>query len=182
MGVVLVLVLVAVLGVAVWWGWIRTSAADGVEHLSAAAAYVAGMAERHPRFTLVVVALFLVGLWVSGGRGGGTGSTDPTRSYAPGMRREAFDRAGNRCEYDGWLPVLRCRRPAQECDHFWPWSRGGATSLPNAVAACRMHNQSKRARMPSPAQRRRIARRRRRYFAPGSSCRPGHWFGLPAPR
>ncbi|WP_307037859.1 HNH endonuclease [Arthrobacter sp. B3I4] len=60
----------------------------------------------------------------------------------------------------------RCPRPAEHGDHFYPWSKGGSTSLQNFVAACAGCNRSKGARIPSPGQQARLEGRRRNYAAP----------------
>ncbi|GAA3635306.1 HNH endonuclease [Microlunatus ginsengisoli] len=98
---------------------------------------------------------------------------DPRRLFSGDERRAGFDRAGNRCEFDAWLGLTRCRRAAEDADHWWPHGRGGATSMPNLVAACARHNRSKGARPPSRAQSRRIAQRRRGYFPARQPARPG---------
>ncbi|WP_458117131.1 HNH endonuclease signature motif containing protein [Arthrobacter sp. D2-10] len=58
------------------------------------------------------------------------------------------------------MGARRCSRPAEHGDHFYPWSKGGSTSLQNFVAACSRCNRSKGARIPSPSAQRRIERRR----------------------
>lgn len=103
---------------------------------------------------------------------------DPDRAFNPALRREGFARAGSRCEY-GTL-FGRCPAPAEHADHFFPHSRGGATTLANHVAACSRHNLAKSDRMPTRACARAIARRRTRYFPSGVSPIPGQWYGRPA--
>lgn len=98
---------------------------------------------------------------------------DPVRMFTGPQRVEGFARAGGRCELDGWIPGLRCRRPAQHGDHFHPWSRGGATSMNNFVAACAPCNMSKSNRVPAPWLGWVIRARRRRYFPAGVPRRPG---------
>ncbi|MCL6424372.1 HNH endonuclease [Brachybacterium sp. JHP9] len=105
----------------------------------------------------------------------GEGMRDPVRMYSAEQRREGFDRAGHRCEMSTF-GILRCQRPAQHADHFWPWSRGGATSMRNLVAACSRHNTSKGASMPSSWTRRRITRRRAHYFPEEAARIPGQWY------
>jgi 5-methylcytosine-specific restriction endonuclease McrA len=73
-------------------------------------------------------------------------------------------RAGGQCEMEAGLG-RRCSRPAEHGDHFFPWSKGGSTSLENFVAACASCNRTKGARIPSPGQQARIERRRREYVA-----------------
>ena len=62
---------------------------------------------------------------------------------------------------------------AEHGDHFYPWSKGGSTSLQNFVATCARCNRAKRARIPSPAQQQRLERRRRDYVPPSSSVSVG---------
>jgi 5-methylcytosine-specific restriction endonuclease McrA len=126
----------------------------------------------HPVVVGVAAALVLL-LVVATAIRSRTGTLDPVRMYSSQQRIEGFARAGNRCELDGWLPGLRCRRPAQHGDHHHPWSKGGATSMNNFVAACATCNMSKSNRMPAFWQGWLIARRRRRYFPAGVRRRPG---------
>lgn len=104
---------------------------------------------------------------------------DPVRWFDADQRRAARHRAGGQCEYSTWL--RRCERPAQETDHFIAWARGGATTLTNAVAACRRHNQGKGASAVPGWQVMALRRRRRTYFPPGTPIRPGQRYrpGLP---
>ena len=92
---------------------------------------------------------------------------DPQRMFSPEQRREAFGRAGDRCEYTG-LFGARCRAAAEHADHAFPWTLGGATSLDNCVASCARHNLSKGAKVLTRRQVRRLERRRRGYFHPGA--------------
>lgn len=104
---------------------------------------------------------------------------DPQRMFTVAQRTQGFARAGRRCEYDGALWFLRCKTPATHGDHFYPWAKGGASSMVNFVAACARHNLSKGATLPSWFQERRIRRRRRRYFPAGTPRVAGEWFGKP---
>ena len=131
----------------------------------------------HPAVTVAVVAVF--GAAVSLPTllmGRGCGRQDPRRAVSAADRKAAFDRAGNRCEYESWLG-LRCRRPAHHADHFFPWSKGGSSTPKNLAAACSVHNLSKSAHMPTPGTKRRLERRRRRYFPAGVDVTAGEWFG-----
>nr|WP_246223658.1 HNH endonuclease signature motif containing protein [Pseudarthrobacter psychrotolerans] len=67
----------------------------------------------------------------------------------------------------------RCSRPAEHGDHFYPWSKGGSTSLQNFVAASARCNRTKGARIPSPGQQGRIEPRRRGYVTPYGSVSIG---------
>jgi 5-methylcytosine-specific restriction endonuclease McrA len=88
---------------------------------------------------------------------------DPVRRFSRQQRREGLARAGGECEMEADFR-RRCSRPAEHGDHFYPWSKGGSTSLQNFVAACSRCNRAKGARIPSPAQQQRLERRRRTYL------------------
>ncbi|MGX1162036.1 HNH endonuclease [Arthrobacter sp. SLBN-100] len=103
---------------------------------------------------------------------------DPLRRFTRQQRREGMARAGGRCELEAGFG-RRCGRPAEHGDHFYPWSKGGSTSLQNFVAACAGCNRAKRARVPSPGQQRRMERRRRDYLPPSSSLSVGERQPLP---
>jgi hypothetical protein len=103
---------------------------------------------------------------------------DPVRRFTRQQRREGMARAGGLCELEAGFG-RRCGRPAEHGDHFYPWSKGGSTSLQNFVAACARCNRAKRARIPSPGQQRRMERRRREYLPPSSSVSVGERQPLP---
>ncbi|WP_235436706.1 HNH endonuclease [Pseudarthrobacter siccitolerans] len=103
---------------------------------------------------------------------------DPVRRFTRQQRREGMARAGGQCEMESGFG-RRCGRPAEHGDHFYPWSKGGSTSLQNFVAACARCNRAKRARIPSPAQQQRMERRRRDYVPPSSSVSVGERQPLP---
>ncbi|WP_045730221.1 HNH endonuclease [Pseudarthrobacter chlorophenolicus] len=103
---------------------------------------------------------------------------DPVRRFTSEQRREGMARAGGLCELEAGFG-RRCSRPAEHGDHFYPWSKGGSTSLQNFVAACARCNRAKRAQVPSPGQQRRMERRRREYLPPSSSVRVGERQPLP---
>jgi 5-methylcytosine-specific restriction endonuclease McrA len=97
---------------------------------------------------------------------------DPVRRFSREQRREGIARAGAQCEMEAGLG-RRCSRPAEHGDHFFPWSKGGSTTLQNFVAACARCNRAKGARIPSPSQQARMERRRREYVAPAGSVSVG---------
>lgn len=103
---------------------------------------------------------------------------DPVRRFTRQQRREGMARAGGLCELEAGFG-RRCGRPAEHGDHFYPWSKGGSTSLQNFVAACARCNRAKRARIPSPGQQRRMERRRRDYLPPSASVSVGERQPLP---
>lgn len=103
---------------------------------------------------------------------------DPVRRFTRQQRREGMARANGLCELEAGLG-RRCGRTAEHGDHFYPWSKGGSTSLQNFVAACARCNRAKRANIPSPGQQRRMERRRREYLPPSSSVSVGERHPLP---
>lgn len=100
---------------------------------------------------------------------------DPRRIFTAEQKRTASNRADNRCEMETVF-YLRCRRDGSHADHWIPWSKGGSSGIDNLVHACAFHNLSKRDRMPTWGQSWRLEMRRRRYFPPGVSVRPGARF------
>ncbi|MDI3195682.1 HNH endonuclease [Pseudarthrobacter sp. AL20] len=103
---------------------------------------------------------------------------DPVRRFTRQQRREGMARAAGLCEMEAGFR-RRCSRPAEHGDHFYPWSKGGSTSLQNFVAACPRCNRAKGARIPSPGQQERIERRRRDYVAPNGPFSVGERQPLP---
>ena len=82
-------------------------------------------------------------------------------------------RAGNRCEFS--VGTGRCKNKSEHGDHFYPHSKGGATTMQNFVAACAPHNLAKGAKMPSAFEKARIERRRMKYFPLLASRKCGEW-------
>lgn len=103
---------------------------------------------------------------------------DPVRRFTRQQRRDGMARAGGQCELETGFG-RRCGRPAEHGDHFYPWSKGGSTSLQNFVAACARCNRAKRARIPSPGQQQRLERRRRDYVTSGALVSVGERQPLP---
>ncbi|MFC9336170.1 HNH endonuclease [Arthrobacter sp. NPDC057009] len=97
---------------------------------------------------------------------------DPLRRFTRQQRREGMARAGGQCEMEAGFR-RRCSRPAEHGDHFYPWSKGGSTSLQNFVAACSRCNRAKGAQIPSPAQQQRLERRRLSYVLSDDAVRVG---------
>ncbi|MFJ4267995.1 HNH endonuclease [Paenarthrobacter nicotinovorans] len=81
-------------------------------------------------------------------------------------------RAGGLCELETSYG-RRCTRTAEHGDHFYPWSKGGATSLHNFVAACAHCNRRKSARIPSPGMLTRLERRRSTYIGADAAVPAG---------
>lgn len=103
---------------------------------------------------------------------------DPVRRFTRQQRREGMARAGGQCEMEAGFG-RRCSRPAEHGDHFFPWSKGGSTSVQNFVAACARCNRAKSAKIPSPGQQERLERRRRDYVMAGSAVSVGERHPLP---
>ncbi|MEV5053710.1 HNH endonuclease [Arthrobacter sp. LAR12-1-1.1] len=97
---------------------------------------------------------------------------DPVRRFSRQQRREGMSRAEGQCEMEAGFR-RRCARPAEHGDHFYPWSKGGSTSLQNFVAACSRCNRAKGAQIPSPGQQERLERRRRTYVTLGDAVAVG---------
>ena len=103
---------------------------------------------------------------------------DPVRRFTRQQRRDGMARADGQCEMEVGFR-RRCSRPAEHGDHFYPWSKGGSTSLQNFVAACARCNRAKSARIPSPGQQERMERRRREYVRLEGSVSVGERQPLP---
>lgn len=97
---------------------------------------------------------------------------DPQRMFTSDQRRAGADRSGGRCEMEGVF-FTRCTRPGEHGDHWFPHSKGGASSMNNFVWACAPCNLAKSAHVPTFWETTRLEWRRRRYFAPHSHMRPG---------
>ena len=90
---------------------------------------------------------------------------DPQRMFTATQRKLAADLAGGRCEMER-LWWFRCHRDGGHADHFFPHSRGGASTMTNLVWACPSCNLAKSATVPTVWQKMRLERRRSRYFPP----------------
>lgn len=126
----------------------------------------------HTMTTFVLAALLIVIVFARG-VARRTSTTDPTRLFTSDQRREGMVRAEYRCEMPKLFGLMRCRRRAEHGDHFFPWSRGGATTIGNYVAACAKCNLAKSNHVPTRFITGLIALRRRRYFPDGIPLQPG---------
>ncbi|MFE4541598.1 HNH endonuclease [Arthrobacter sp. NPDC056727] len=124
---------------------------------------------------LVMLALVITALII---RSRDVRRRDPVRRFTRQQRREGMARAGGQCEMEAGFR-RRCSRAAEHGDHFYPWSKGGSTSLQNFVAACSRCNRAKGAQIPSPAQQERLERRRRTYVALDGAVAAGERQPLP---
>lgn len=98
---------------------------------------------------------------------------DSQRLYDSKQRALGRKRAGGRCEHNppSWF---RCKGNADEADHIYPWSKGGATTMMNLQYLCKMHNGKKSAWVPTRFYIWRLERRRKRYF-PADQDRKVSW-------
>jgi len=80
---------------------------------------------------------------------------DPQRLFTQAQRREIFANCDGRCEYPTFL-LGRCRAPATEADHIFPWSLGGQTTIENGSGLCKRHNLHKSNHIPSRRYMRRL--------------------------
>ena len=95
---------------------------------------------------------------------------DPQRAFTQQQRLAVFARAGNQCEHKA-LFGRRCTTQAAQCDHIYPWSRGGATAMSNGQALCGPHNNRKSAWVPTRFYIWRLERRRCSYFPAGEDVK-----------
>lgn len=107
--------------------------------------------------------------------GSGSAPKDPSRLFSSNQRTEGFARAGGTCEMESF-PFIRCRRKATHGDHWYPWSKGGSTSMDNFVAACASCNTSKGAKVPTFLATARLEKRRRGYFPTALNTAVGQRF------
>ncbi|MFF1254637.1 HNH endonuclease [Pseudarthrobacter sp. NPDC058329] len=146
---------------------------------SAAAGVLSGMVENVvATVALPGVAAVVLGIAAAVITGRDVRRRDPVRRFTRQQRREGIARSGGQCEMEAGFG-RRCSRPAEHGDHFYPWSKGGSTSIQNFVAACARCNRAKGAKIPSPGQQERLERRRRDYLPPSSSVSVGERQSLP---
>lgn len=77
---------------------------------------------------------------------------DAVRTYTKSQREQGMNRCNNRCEGTGLFFRCRYRGDDLHGDHWYPHSRGGATSINNLVMLCPSCNLSKSAKIPSFSQ------------------------------
>lgn len=117
---------------------------------------------------IVLIAIAAVPL---PGRGPGLQGCDPWRGFKFEARRVVLTLAGHRCEGVLFLVWGRCRKPAEEVDHIYPWSKGGATIISNGQALCKNHNRAKSNGLPPWWYVLSLERRRGEYYPAGTSVR-----------
>lgn len=143
----------------------------GFDHAQVFDGVMTGLAPIAP-WLLILALLVTVLRFPMLGRGPGLfASRDPWRLFKYDSRRLVMDRAGGRCE--GSLLFLwgRCSRSAEEADHVYPWSRGGATVPSNGQALCHKCNRAKANTRPAWWYIQGLERRRRSYFPANCDAR-----------
>ena len=88
---------------------------------------------------------------------------DPDADFTREQKTIASVFAWNRCEMERF-PWIRCREVTGDVTHFYPHSKGGATEVSNSVWSCAQCRTLRENRTPTLAIKRRIERRRIRYF------------------
>ena len=123
-----------------------------------------------PWILLPAAAVTLVAIVLASPAGGASETRDPQRAFTATERREAFERAGLRCEHK---PLLwhRCTNTPTQGDHIYPWSKGGRTAMSNQQALCPFHNARKSGTVPTRMYIFRLQWRRRQYFPDGVETR-----------
>ena len=139
----------------------------GIDATGLLGGVIQGVQPMLPWLVLVGVILLVVACPLPGRGPGLFQRRDPWRGFRFDARRAVLSRAGNRCEAALFLAWGRCQHPAQEVDHVYPWSRGGATVLSNGQALCSSHNRSKSNLVPPWWYVLSLERRRRTYSPAG---------------
>lgn len=126
-------------------------------------------AAAHPWITVLCTLLVLVRI-VGAVRTAAHGrhARDPQRLFVGADRATLLARAGRRCEHHSFLSGRCATTERLQADHVHPHSRGGATSVANGQVLCGRHNTRKANRIPWAWELDRLARRRQRYFPPGT--------------
>lgn len=102
---------------------------------------------------------------------------DESRVFTKKMKNQALKKCHYRCEGTGVL--WRCFHKGDDLhgDHWYPHSRGGATSEQNLVMLCPKCNRKKSDKIPTHWQTWALKGRRRRGrgYSPGVYVKPGEW-------
>ncbi len=153
--------------------------APGIDWAGLLGGVVEGIRPMLPWLILLSVVLLVVACPMPGRGPGLFPRRDPWRGFRFEARRAVLSRAGNRCEAALFLAWGRCPHPAEEVDHVYPWSRGGATVVPNGQALCSSHNRAKSNLVPPWWYVLSLERRRRSYGPPGADVRISGAMGEP---
>lgn len=77
---------------------------------------------------------------------------DSTRLFSEQQKTAAARRCGNRCEGTGIFRRCSSRSRKLQGDHWFPHSKGGATTEDNLVMLCGKCNRRKSDKIPTPIQ------------------------------
>lgn len=104
-------------------------------------------------------------------------SRDAQRVYSGSEKRMGNERAYHRCEGTGYIRRCRYRGSDLHGDHWFPHSRGGATTMRNLVMLCPKCNMKKSAYIPNYLQTHCLRMRRKygEYDGPGEIMKAGEW-------
>ncbi|OZG49851.1 HNH endonuclease [Bombiscardovia coagulans] len=91
---------------------------------------------------------------------------DPRREFTVADRQWIDQCTARQCEYRIGLGLLRCNRRAEQLDHWYPWSKGGATDRHNLVNLCAHHNRRKSDKIPTVWSTKLLYHARLHYFPP----------------
>lgn len=143
-------------------------ATAGLQPLQLIEALFAGLRPLLPLLALLVLLAVVLGAPLPGRGPGWFARRDPWRGFKYDVRRVVLSRAGRRCEAAAFLAWGRCPQAADQVDHIYPWSKGGATAVSNGQALCAHHNRSKGNRTPAWWYVLSLERRRRSYVPDGA--------------
>lgn len=99
---------------------------------------------------------------------------DPRRLFTDQDKDWCRQVTGGRCEKRSLFGLIRCRRPVEQFDHWWPYAHGGATERQNMAGMCAACNRRKSDRIPTRLETRRLYYARLEYW-------PARWRGLAMP-
>jgi hypothetical protein len=150
---------------------VSLTATAGLQPLQLIEALLAGIRPLLPLFAVLLALAVVLGAPLPGRGPGWFARRDPWRGFKYEARRVVLARAGGRCEAASFIAWGRCRQIADQVDHIYPWSKGGATVVSNGQALCAQHNRSKASRTPPWWYVLSLERRRRSYFPDGGDVR-----------
>lgn len=146
-------------------------ATTGPQPVQMIEALLSGVRPLLPLFAVLLAVAVVLGAPLPRRGPGWFARRDPWRGFKYEARRIVLSRAGGRCEAAAFIAWGRCRQIADQVDHVYPWSKGGATIVSNGQALCAHHNRSKASRTPPWWYVLSLERRRRCYFPESADVR-----------
>ena len=143
-------------------------ATAGLQPLQLIDALLAGLRPLLPLVALLLILAVVLGAPMPGRGPGWFARRDPWRGFKYDARRIVLSRAGGQCEAAAFIAWGRCGHAADQVDHVYPWSKGGATVVSNGQALCASHNRNKANRTPAWWYLLLLEQRRRSYFPDGA--------------